>query len=143
MEIDIKAPFAYKKSIEIDAPLQKVWDLQTDINNWRKWQKTVSFARLQGKLEKGTVFTWKAMGVNIRSLLWDVIPHQAIGWTGKSFGMHVVHIFRFEKRGDKTHVTMEESFAGWLPRFMRIFMPTFFERSMVKALQNLKETAEK
>ncbi len=143
MIIDANAPLKAKKDIVINAPVSHVWMVQSDINNWPKWQKEVSYAELQGKLAKGTVFTWKAMGMNITSKLQEVIENKVIGWSGKSIGMSAIHIWKFEKQGNNTRVVTEESLSGWFPLIIKMFKPDFLEQSLSKALQTLKNQAEK
>ncbi|MBP7832402.1 MAG: SRPBCC family protein [Candidatus Levybacteria bacterium] len=142
MNIDTNAPLIGKKDIIINAPVDHVWSIQSDVNSWPKWQKDVSFAKLQGKLVKGTMFKWKAMGISITSVLQEVAPNKTIGWTGKSFGMSAVHFWHFEKQGNKTKITTEESLSGWLPKFIKVFKPDFLEQSLSKSLLTLKNHAE-
>jgi uncharacterized membrane protein len=143
MNIDTKAPLKAKKDIVIDAPVSHVWMVQSDIRNWPKWQKDVSYAELRGKLAKGTVFTWKAMGMNITSELQEVVENKIIGWSGKSIGMSAIHVWKFEKQGNKTRVITEESLSGWFPMIIKLFKPDFLEQSLIKALETLKDQAEK
>lgn len=142
MKIDSDAPLIAKKTEFIKAPINHVWQIQSDINNWPKWQKDVSYAKLQGKLEKGTVFTWKAMGMNIYSELQEVIENKTIGWSGKSFGMNAIHIWTFNKEGNNTRVTTKESLSGWFPTLIKIFKPSFLDKSLEKALNTLKTYSE-
>ncbi len=142
MEIDFKSPLKAKKDIVIDAPVDIVWAIQSDIESWPKWQKEVSYAELQGKLIKGTIFNWKAMGMKITSELQEVSKNKIIGWTGKSIGMNAVHIWYFEKHGNKTKVITEESLSGWMPVIIKMFKPEFLEDSLSKALLTLKSQAE-
>jgi uncharacterized membrane protein len=143
MDIEAKVPLRAKKDIVIDASVNHVWQIQSDVNNWPKWQKEVSYAKLQGRFKKGTAFTWKAMGININSELQEVIENKTISWSGKSFGMNAVHIWEFEKQGNKTKVITEESLSGWFPVIIKMFKPNFLEESLAKALQTLKNQAEK
>lgn len=143
MEIVAHAPFSVKKNMIIDAPVNHVWAIQTDIDNWPQWQKEISYAKIQGKLEKGTVFTWKAMGMSIRSELQEVIENKIISWSGKSLGMNAIHIWKFESQGYKTLITTEESLSGWFPRVIKLFKPDFLEQSLLNALLTLKAQAEK
>ena len=62
------------------------------IDRWAEWQPDVTFSKLDGKLEKGTVFRWKAKGLNITSVIQVLKPMQSIGWTGNSLGMKAIHI---------------------------------------------------
>lgn len=143
MNIDFKAPLTGKKEILIDAPVEYVWEIQTDINNWPKWQNEIAFARLEGALQQGAAFKWKAMGINIESVLHKVSKYKAIGWSGKSIGMNAVHVWNFEKHGNKTKVITEESLSGWFPRLIKLFKPNFLDESLTKALLTLKNYAEK
>lgn len=143
MNIDYEAPLTAKKETLINAPIGRVWEIQSNINNWPKWQKEVSFAKLQGELKKGTTFKWKAMGMNITSELQEVVEKKLIGWSGKSIGMNAIHIWNFEKQGNKTKVTTEESLSGWFPNLIKLFKPDFLEKSLSKSLQTLKKHAEK
>ncbi len=142
MKIDVNAPLMARKEITIDAPVELVWQIQSDINNWSKWQKDVSFAKLHGKLVKGTVFTWKAMGMNITSELQEVIEQKTIEWSGKSIGMYAIHRWSFQKHGSKTKVITEESLSGWFPKLIKVVKPNFLEQSLFKALQTLKNYVE-
>lgn len=138
----MNAPLVATKVAIIDAPIDHVWEIQSNIENWPKWQRDISIAKLHGPLEKGTVFTWVAMGMNITSQLQEVVENKIIGWTGKSIGMRAVHIWRFEKKGEKTSIQTEESLSGWFPRLIRIFKPNFLEESLDKSLNTLKIQAE-
>ena len=142
MNIDTSAPLIGKKNIIINAPVDHVWSIQSDVDSWPKWQKDISFAKLQGKLVKGAMFKWKAMGMNITSELQEVVENKTIGWTGKSFGMNAKHFWYFEKQGNKTKVTTQESLSGFLPTLIKIFKPNFLEQSLSKSLLTLKNEAE-
>lgn len=142
MNIDTNAPVFARKEIVIHAPVEKVWELQTDIENWKRWQPDITAAKLEGALEAGTIFRWKAKGLNIVSTLHTVIPLKQIGWTGLSLGMFAIHNWMFEARGKTTLVVTEESLSGWLTRLMILLDPQFLEKSLETSLNNLKFMAE-
>lgn len=142
MNIDTKAPVFARKEILIHAPLEMVWKLQTDIENWNRWQPEITSAKLEGALEADTIFRWKAKGLNIVSTLHTVNPLKQIGWTGLSLGMFAIHNWMFEARGETTLVITEESLSGWLTRLMVLLNPRFLERSLETSLNNLKFNAE-
>ncbi len=143
MNIDSTAALTARKETVIDAPLDQVWALQTDIDGWPAWQPDVTTARLEGALEAGTIFRWKAKGLNIVSTLQAVEPGRTIGWTGDSIGMRAVHIWHFEPQAGGTRVVTEESLSGWFPRLMKMFSPAFLENSLAASLQTLKTRAER
>jgi hypothetical protein len=122
--------------------VEYVWQIQTDIENWSKWQPDITSTKLDGDLKAGTTFRWKAKGLNIVSTLHTVKLHRQIGWTGISPGMFAVHNWTFEARGEATLVTTEESLSGWLTRLMKLFDPDFLEKSLETSLQILKTRSE-
>jgi uncharacterized membrane protein len=142
MDIDTNAPVFARKEIIIHAPVEYVWQIQTDIENWSKWQPDITSTKLDGDLKAGTTFRWKAKGLNIVSTLHTVKLHRQIGWTGISPGMFAVHNWTFEARGEATLVTTEESLSGWLTRLMKLFDPDFLEKSLETSLQILKTRSE-
>ena len=68
---------------EIAVPLATIWKLQTDIDRWPTWQRDIAYARLEGPLQAGTLFRWKAMGLSIVSRLEAVVPMSRLGMTEK------------------------------------------------------------
>src|SRR5262245_57471215 len=42
--IDTSAPVLARHGIDIDAPLDVVWDLHTDVNRWPEWQTDITAA---------------------------------------------------------------------------------------------------
>lgn len=142
MHIDRNAPLAAKKETVITAPIEHVWKLLSDIEEWPTWQKEIYSTELQGTLSKGTVFKWKTMGMTIVSELQEVTKNRVIGWTGKSFGSNAKHIWKLEQQGSTTKVVTEESLSGWLPTLIKVFKPNFLEETLSKSLNTLKTQAE-
>lgn len=142
MNIDQNAPMTARKDIFIASPLEKVWAVLTDINRWPEWQPDVSSAKLEGNLTVGTIFRWNAKGFSITSTIKELKLGQRIGWTGSSLGMKAAHIWILEQQGNGTRVIIEESLSSWFPRILKIFDPTFLEKSLDKLLQALKIRAE-
>ncbi len=142
MEIDATAPLKARKETVIRAAPEKVWAVHTDIDNWPKWQPDVSSARLEGSLMAGSIFRWKALGLNITSRIQELVPQQRIGWTGDSLGMKAVHIWTFEAVPEGTRVITEESLSGWFPLILKLFSPRFLEKSLEGSLKTLKTHVE-
>jgi uncharacterized membrane protein len=142
MQIDTQAPVQAHETILIHAPIEKVWAIQSDLENWPSWQADVQSIQLDGELKEGTVFRWKAQGLTSTSILKVVAPPNQIGWTGNSMGMKAVHIWHFEATPDGTKVTTEESLSGWLTRLLALFDKNFLQKSMAKSLTTLKERVE-
>jgi hypothetical protein len=69
MEINRRAPLIAQKQIFIEAPLQIVWNIQTDVNNWSKWQPDIAVSKLESPLAIGSIFKWKTGGLNVTSTI--------------------------------------------------------------------------
>ncbi len=130
------------QSIIINAPLDKVWNIQSDISQWPTWQSDISYTHIDGPIKKGTIFTWKALGMPITSRLERVDNLKCIGWIGTSIGMNAEHMWYFEAIGDKTKVQTTEKLSGWLTQILRIIDKNFLEKSLKKSLLSLRNAAE-
>ena len=73
MNIDTNAPVFARKEIVIHAPVEKVWELQTDIENWNRWQPDITSAKLEGALEdRGFHLDTTLMSKMMRALIYYV-----------------------------------------------------------------------
>jgi uncharacterized membrane protein len=143
MGIDANAPLTAHKKILIDAPIERVWALQTSIESWPRWQPNVTDVSLSGPVAVGTEFRWKAKGVSITSRIKEMKQKQHICWTGDSFGMHAIHLWRFETVAGQTRVTMEESLSGWRAQLKKLIDARFLEKALEASLRLLKGRAER
>lgn len=58
MEINPQAPLVARKEISIQAPIELVWKLQTDVDAWKEWQPGISKSKIYGDIATGSVFEW-------------------------------------------------------------------------------------
>ncbi|OJX47937.1 MAG: hypothetical protein BGO78_05255 [Chloroflexi bacterium 44-23] len=142
MEIDINAPLSSAKEIHIEAPLENVWTLLTDIEKWTDWQPDITSAKLEGPLVAASVFRWKAKGLSIVSTLHTVEPQHEIGWSGVSPGMFAIHNWTMETAENGTRVVTKESLTGWFARLLKIVDPHFLDKSLETILLRLKAQIE-
>lgn len=96
----------------VDAPLERVWALHTDIDAWADWNTDVDQARLDGPLLPGNSFYWKTHGMDITSTIREVVPGQRLVWGGPAGGIDGVHVWTFEQTGSQVTVRTEESWSG-------------------------------
>lgn len=143
MEINRHAPLVAQKQIFIEAPPQIVWNIQTDINNWSRWQPGMTESKLESPLAVGSAFRWKSGGLNVTSTIQVIEPSQEIGWTGRSLGAHAKHIWKLTPQNNGTLVTTEESMEGWSIQFLKLISPKFLDNALDTWLQSLKTKAEK
>jgi hypothetical protein len=141
--INEKAPVKCSQLIKINAGIEKVWLVITQIDQWESWQKNISDVRLKGEIKAGTHFEWKTGGVKIQSILHTVEPFTHFGWTGKTYGTSAIHNWTLESRNGQTIVSVDESMEGLLAR---LFKPAFnknLQRDMHNWLELLKAACEK
>ena len=140
-QIQQNAPVKAVSEIAIKASPEKVWQILTGINEWPKWQSTVSAARINGALEPGTIFTWTSGGAVIKSRIALVQRNQQIGWTGTAYKARAIHIWALKPLPDGgTLVKTMESMDGFL---LTVF---YSSKDLAKSheiwLQALKHKAE-
>jgi hypothetical protein len=96
--IHADAPVITKKSIVINAPCEKVWEIFTDVNNWNDWQKEIIDPKINGEFKAGTTFNWKSNGLTITSTLQTVEANKMVGWAGPAFGSFAIHTWYFTEQ---------------------------------------------
>ena len=143
MEINTKAPAIVRHRIQIAAGCDIVWEVLTDLQGWPAWNKQVESLTLDGPLAPGSNFEWKAGPGVIRSTLAEVDPPRKIAWTGQTFGIKAIDVFRLEEADGSTFVSEDESWDGLLVRFFTRRMQHTLRDSIEKGLQALKIEAER
>jgi uncharacterized protein YndB with AHSA1/START domain len=129
MEVNRDAPLFAQRDIFIEAPPQSVWNIQTDIDNWSRWQTAITASKLRSPLAIGSIFRCRSGGLNVTSTVQVIEPNHLIAWTGRSLGAQARHIWRFREQQNGTLVTTEESMEGWSVRLLKLFMPKFLDNS--------------
>ena len=85
-EVDRTAPVLAHHELEIEAPLERVWRLHTDVAGWPQWQKEVTEARIDGPFEPGTSFDWTSYGFSVTSRIYEVDERSARSGAGPPTG---------------------------------------------------------
>lgn len=126
--VDPDAKIRYQTETVIHAPLETVWDIQTDVADWPAWQPPVTTSvRLDhGALRPGSAFRWTtpvpatavtpATTLTITSTVQQMKHGSCIRWTGPAVGggilINGVHVWNFTKIPDGVLVTTEETHTG-------------------------------
>ena len=141
MRMDRLAPVTAHREITVAARREVIWDLLTTMDRWAEWNPDVKTAT-QPQLESGAVFHWKAGPASLTSTLRHVEAPSVIGWTGRSMGVHAVHVWRLESDGERTIAKTEESWSGTLPRLLPGVLRRSLEKTLDSWLRHLKVEAE-
>jgi hypothetical protein len=137
-----KAPVLGAAEVHIDAPLTIVWEVLSGLSDWPKWNTDVSSMQVQGPVRAGTSFKWSAAGMTIRSQLQQVDPPNRIAWTGRTLGIHAVHVWHLEEADGGTEVRTEESFDGLPARLLPGYMKRTLQTALDRSLDALKTEAQ-
>src|SRR6266699_1522554 len=86
MDINAAAPVVTRDEIFIHAPIETVWDIQTDVASWPSWRPDVDGARADGPLTVRSVFRWQTAGLDITSTVEEVDAPRRIVWGGPAQG---------------------------------------------------------
>jgi uncharacterized protein YndB with AHSA1/START domain len=143
MEINKDAPAVARAEIEVAASPEIVWAVLSDIDSWPRWNPEVKSASLAGRLTNGAQFRWKAGPGTITSTIQRVEPPKVIAWTGQTFGIKAIHVYRLEPHGDRTIVKSDESWDGLVVRLLRGPMTKMLQKSIESGLRHLKTEAER
>ncbi|MPZ98199.1 MAG: polyketide cyclase [Dehalococcoidia bacterium] len=143
MDVNEEAPVVASSHLEIAAAPASVWRTITDIGRWPDWNPDVRAASMEGSLAPGTAFRWKAGPGTITSVLRHVEEPREVGWTGRTYGIRAVHVYRLEPSGEGTHVTSEESWEGVLARLLPGMMRKSLQEAIDSGLRHLKREAER
>jgi hypothetical protein len=143
MTINQEAPVVQKKDIIINATPEKVWHILTNVQSWGEWNKRIEQPKSQGKLRKGSIFTWKTNGNKIKSKIHTYTPNKTLGWQGKAFGASAIHNWYLVPTENRTIVRAEESMEGWIINLMKKRMNKKLAEDMKYWLEQLKIESEK
>lgn len=141
--INENAPVKSRNQIEVQAPVETVWNTLTDIKNWPKWQKAVTETTVGEKIEEGTNFKWKAGGLSFKSKIHTSKPNTAFGWTGTTIGASAIHNWTFMKKDNNTTtVLVEESLQGVFPKLFKKYFQNNLDNGVLTSLMELKDASE-
>lgn len=143
MTIDHDAPVQARAEARVDAPPGIVWEVLAGVEGWPAWNPDVARAHLDGPLAEGATFRWKAGGAPISSRVVAVDRGREIAWTGRTFGLRAVHVWRIAPDGDGARVVTEESMSGLPARLLRRRVQSMLDASLAAGLAALAAEAER
>jgi uncharacterized protein YndB with AHSA1/START domain len=110
--VDESATVVVRREIRVQAPIDRVWRLHTDVASWPTWQTDVQSAEADGPLEPGASFRWSTHGLDVTSTVYAVDAPHRILWGGPAQGITGIHEWTFTADGDTTIVRTAESWEG-------------------------------
>ncbi|HSO51668.1 MAG TPA: SRPBCC family protein [Actinomycetes bacterium] len=143
MEINRNAPAIADGELRIDADPEIVFGVISGIDQWPSWNPDVKSVSVEGPVQPGTVFRWKAGPSTLTSTLRVVDPPREIAWTGTTMGIKAVHVFRFRVSDGGTMARSEESWEGLIARLLKGYSRRTLDKGIRSVLAHLKTEAER
>jgi uncharacterized membrane protein len=104
-----------KKTIEIDAPPERVWQVMVDVERWREWTASItSIERLDtGPFAVGS--RARVLQPKLRPAVWTVTqlePGRNFTWTSGIPGVRVIGGHAVERAGQGSRAVLSVEFKG-------------------------------
>jgi hypothetical protein len=141
-DIDRAAPVIAHHEIEVEAPLEVVWQLHTDVNNWTTWHNDITSSHADGAFEPGTSFDWTSFGFSVRSMIYEVTDRARVLWGGTADGITGLHEWIFNETPVGVRIITNESFAGDPVAADPAALQSALDASLTSWLAHLKVAAE-
>ena len=115
----------FSSSVEINAPVEKVWTLVDKLEEWPQWMPSIKkIERLsEGPLTVGSQLSVIAkvsrLTVNLLMTITEFVPERAVVMQGKTLGTNLTRFYYLEPVNGKTKVTVGGEVSGllaWLAR---------------------------
>jgi uncharacterized membrane protein len=136
----------FEKSIDIDAPQQRVWDVLSDIEAWPQRIETVELAEplTPAPMAKGSRVRLKQP--KLPEGTWDITVWEApsyFEWTQKTSGTTSVAGHRVESLGEgRARLTLTLDMRGLLIPIIALFYRKLTNRYMNLEAEGMKRAAE-
>ena len=141
-DVDKRAPVLAHHEVEARAPLDTLWQLHTDVDNWPSWQEAITEAHINGPFEPGDSFVWSSYGFAVTSQIYEMSDLSRTLWGGTAGGITGIHEWLFAESDGGVRVTTNESFAGEPVSADVPGMQGQLDASLVAWLDYLKSAAE-
>ena len=109
-----KAPVQAARSVQIAAPLGKVWSILTGVPDWERWHPYLKDARLEGPFSGDTQLTYGGF-IKHKLRIAKVVPGELVMLYGTMAGYKGITRWDVKQaNGNQTEVSFTESSAGFM-----------------------------
>ena len=143
MEINRRGQVLADGELQINSDPPTVFAVISAIDRWSSWNPDVKSVSVEGPVQPGTVFRWKAGPSTLTSTLQVVDPPHEIAWTGTTMGIKAVHVFRFQAKDSGTLARSEESWEGLIASLLKGYSRKSLDKAIRSVLSHLKVEAER
>ncbi len=121
-----RSPVEVHNEIAIAAPIERVWDLLTDVGGWPSWYRACRWVRVESTdgASRPVSFRWKAHPVELCSTVVATDRPHLFAIVADAPGLHADRAFTVRSSPDGLHtvVVSHETQVGWLPWLGRRFL---------------------
>ena len=136
----------FEKSIDIDAPQQRVWDVLSDLEAWPQRIETVDTVELLTPAPIGTGSRVRLKQPKLPEGVWEITTWDApayFEWTQKMTGTTTVAGHRVESLGDgRSRLTLTLDMRGLLFAIVGRLYKDLTNRYMTLEAEGMKRAAE-
>ena len=134
------APIEAMKYIVINAPIQKIWKIATDVDDWPNWYDYLNGSRISGKFEVGGKIEYGGFFKH-RLTICVVEPPKTVVLYGTYMGFQGITLWQMDKLSEsQTRVMFKESSDGGLLSIL--YSNSQLEKHLIRWLAKLKDKAE-
>jgi uncharacterized membrane protein len=108
----------FESSIEIDAPVGKIWALIDRLEEWPRWMpsirsiKRISMDPLTVGSQLSIAASVSGITVALRMTITEFIPERNVVMEGRALGTKLTRFYRLEPLNNKTRVTIGGDVSG-------------------------------
>jgi hypothetical protein len=129
---------------ECKAPENKIWQILTDVENWKEWIGSIEYSTIQGSFENGTLITIKNIKApKATNTLKDVFVNKAFTLQSKLPLCTMDCTHEIVKDGDVLKIRLGVKMYGALSFIFRSIFGKKLANSLPIATKKLVELAEK
>lgn len=139
-KINENANIKDRHSIIINAPIDKVWGILINMEQWPSWNEKIKNVQIDGEVANGTNFKWTFDGKKFTSQIQSAAKPNMLSWTGKSSMAKSVHIWQLEDDENQTIASLATSLQGTFTILFNKHQKVY--NDLLSWLQELKEAAE-
>jgi len=140
-----RSPIFVRNELNIAAPPEAVWAWLVRATAWPSYYANSANVKLAGGGEELTLqqqFTWRTFGINLRSVVEELVPGERLAWTARGLGVWAYHAWLLEPTPGGCKVITEETQHGLLARLGSLVLPGRMHRGHQAWLVALAGKAE-
>jgi hypothetical protein len=143
IEADRNAPVYAEAHVDVAARAETVWDVVSGLDRYPTWNPDIREVTIDGPVAEGIRFRWQAGPGTITSTIRRLEPPRVLAWTGTTFTIKAIHVWKLQAAGESTTLKLEESWHGLLAQMFRGSFKKTLQKAVDSGVQALKAEAER